>query len=136
VGGSARSQVIVTALVLLSGLSSCAGAPLACTGIGARAGLSITLAGAPAAAEPGLDLKVCAAEGCTVAEVILSPGSSTASGTCTPDGTCSATSVPDGTTSTHTTAVRPEMVHPNGERCGGGAMQASLILDDGGLRQD
>ncbi|BBE23826.1 hypothetical protein MN0502_27090 [Arthrobacter sp. MN05-02] len=89
------------------------------------------------------------------------PGSSVTAETCSPDAnSCSASSTPDGTlqgfadldlpeqevrvdvvlrgtdgsTDRHTATVLPTRVYPNGEQCGGDAVQGHLVLDDAGLR--
>lgn len=155
---------VLVPVVLCGGilaLASCGAEPLPCTAIGASDGLSVTVAGGPAAVTRGVDVAICTDAGCsTVTDVVLTPGSTSASETCTPDGSCSATLIPDGTlggfapvdlpegeidaevtlhrvdgtSSVHTTTVVPEIVYPNGKRCGGAAVQGALVLDDGGLR--
>jgi hypothetical protein len=143
---------------LLLAVPSCSA--MSCTAIAALPGLSITLAGGPAAVTERLEVSVCTDDGCSATGVDLAPGSTTTEETCTPDGTCSAVSTPDGTligfaeldlperevradvtvhqrdgrTDSYTATVVPAMVHPNGEYCDGGATQGRLVLDDTGLR--
>jgi hypothetical protein len=70
---------------------------VSCTAIAALPGLSITLAGGPAAVAERLEVSVGTDDGCSTTGVDLAPGSTTTEVTCTPDGTCSAVSTPDGT---------------------------------------
>jgi hypothetical protein len=133
---------------------------VSCTAIAALPGLSITLAGGPAAVTERLEVSACTDGGCSTTGVDLAPGSTTTEETCTPDGTCSAVSTPDGTligfaeldlpegevrtdvtvhqrdggSTVYAATVVPAMVHPNGEYCDGGAIQGRLVLDDAGLR--
>lgn len=153
-----RRWVVVAGVALA--LGSCPACSLPCTAIGALGGLSITVEGGPVSATERLELTTCTDAGCTTTDVALGPGSTMVSETCTPDGSCSAVSAPDGTlqgfaertlpeeeidaevtlhhrdgsTSVHAATVLPATVHPNGERCGGGAVQGGLVLDDAGLR--
>lgn len=146
-------------LCAILALTSCS-APLQCTEIGAPRGLSITVAGGPAAVTESLEVSACTDDGCSSAEVELHPGSAITAETCTPDGSCSAAfassgsldgfatlELPeeevdaevtlrrlDGTTSVHVATLLPTVVYPNGRQCGGEAVQGSLVLDDDGLR--
>lgn len=153
-----RAAAVLCAVPLA--LSSCSSMGPACTEIGAQSGVSVSVAGGLATVTESLAVAVCLDDGCSTAEVDLQPGSSTTLETCTPDGVCSATATPDGTlvgfatvelpeeevdadvtlrrsdgtTSVHTFTLTPTTVYPNGKRCGGGAVQGSLVLDDDVLR--
>lgn len=152
-----RAAAVLCAVPLA--LSSCSSMGPACTEIGAQSGVSVTVAGGLAAVTESLTIRVCLDGGCSTAEVDLQPGSSTTLETCTPDGVCSATATPDGTlvgfatfelpeeevdadvtlrrldgtSSVYTSTLAPTTFYPNGKRCGGGAVQGSLVLDDDGL---
>jgi hypothetical protein len=156
-----RALAALATVLLLAG---CGPMEVACTEIGAPAGVGVTVEKAIAADVDAVQLTVCWDGDCHVHKVQLSPGSDTVDQGCNgndPDSTCSATAVPNGTkvgfaevsdlpTGTITIGatirrdgmqialpkidVPANPTYPNGPQCGPQGIQAQVIVGASGLR--
>jgi hypothetical protein len=145
-------------------LAACSPPEVACTEIGSRSGVAVTVLAPYAAQVKGVRLEVCWSGPCAEDTVELSPGSDTVDQGCSgsdPDDTCSATAVPNGTlvgflpvtelpagevTVRGTVTVagravtlaevtrRAEASYPNGPQCGPGGNQLAVAIDQDGIR--
>ncbi|WP_236789340.1 hypothetical protein [Amycolatopsis sp. GM8] len=152
-----RRLTLLLLMVVLAACGTQAGAPgQPCTGIGTPVGIGVQIA--PAVAARFMDttsLDACWNGSCHTYQVQLHAATAAAETSCTgtgPDDACTAhmretggktgfATIPDlpaapvqATFAGETVTVTPKLLYPNGPTCGGGGPQASLTVDETGVR--